>query len=72
MVGKKKKRTVLMSEDPSEVTPRSLASKVKSFVSSTIGRVHTKKGGIGAKVGPASFSLGVIKSKLGANVKFKF
>jgi hypothetical protein len=84
-VEKKKKRTILMSEDPSEVTPPSLASKVKSFASDVAGKFHGVKGGLGVQTGPAEFSMGVIKSeamdslgkrkgktKLGAKVKFEF
>lgn len=82
---KKKKRTILMSEDPSEVSSRSLASKAKSFASGVAGKFKAVKGGVAVKAGPAKLLIGVIRSeardargkregkqRLGAKVKFKF
>ncbi len=84
-MAKKKKRTILMDEDESKVTPPSLASKVKSFGSEVTSKFHGVKGGVAVSVGPAEFSMGILKSgikdalgkrkgqpKLGARFKMKF
>jgi len=82
-----KKKTILMDENEENVTPPSLASKVKSFAGEVIDKIHGVKGGLGVRTGPADFTVGVIKSimpkdpltgarrgksKLGAKVEFKF
>lgn len=86
-MAEKKKKTILMDENSANVTPPSLASKVKSFAGEVIDKIHGVKGGLGVRTGPADFTVGVIKStmpkdpltgvrkgksKLGAKVEFKF
>ena len=68
MAEKKKKRTILMSEDPSEVSPRSLASKVKSFADSAHSVIRPRDGGIGGTLAKGDNSrlkwkAGIIKSE---------
>ncbi len=50
MTGPKKKRTILMDEDPSKVTGPSLSSRVKSFGRAVSKKIHPVRGGIGGKL----------------------
>ena len=73
MANKKKKRTILMSEDSSEVSPPPLSSKVKSFASSVSKVVRPRSGGLGGTIAKIErktpppvkikWKVGVIKSK---------
>ena len=64
---KKKKRTILMSEDPSEVTPQSLASRATSFVDTIRPLIRPRDGGVGGTLAKGDKSslkwkAGIIKS----------
>ncbi len=50
MANKKKKRTILMSEDPAQVSPPSLSSKVSSFTSSMRRVIRPRHGGVGGTI----------------------
>lgn len=68
MAGPKKKRTILMDEDESKVTPPSLASKVKSFASDHSNIIRPREGGVGGTIAkhPESslkWKAGIIKSE---------
>ena len=73
MANKKKKKTILMSEDPSEVTPPSLSSRVKSFASIPRGVLRPRHGGFGGTIAKIErktpppvkikWKAGIIKSK---------
>ncbi len=68
MAAPKKKRTILMDENPANVTKPSLASRATSFVDSVHSVIRPRDGGVGgtiAKIGDSrlKWKAGVIKSE---------